>query len=218
MECYAFSFRGHGKSPTDRPINKLRIRHYVEDLKTVIDNIGKSPIIIAHSMGGLVTQKYLEEHDCAGAVLMASVPLSGVLRISTKINLTRAYGLPSILSANLYRLVNTKNKAKWALFSDDIPERLLKNYTSQLGKESFRAFLDMLFPSVKINPQLKAPMLVLAGDRDQLFTINENKKTAQGYNASLQIIKEMAHDMMLEKNHSKAAEAIMAWIEKNFIS
>ena len=36
------------------------------------------PVLIGHSMGGMVAQKYLESHEAAGLVLMASVPPQGL--------------------------------------------------------------------------------------------------------------------------------------------
>ena len=35
-------------------------------------------LLIGHSLGGFVVQKYLESHDAPGAVLLASIPPSGV--------------------------------------------------------------------------------------------------------------------------------------------
>ncbi len=36
-------------------------------------------------MGGFVIQKYLEHHDAAGAILVAAIPPSGVLRATLHI-------------------------------------------------------------------------------------------------------------------------------------
>jgi alpha-beta hydrolase superfamily lysophospholipase len=42
-------------------------------------------VLIAHSLGGFVVQRYLENHDAPAAVLVASVPPQGVLGLAMRI-------------------------------------------------------------------------------------------------------------------------------------
>ncbi|EMY03062.1 alpha/beta hydrolase domain protein [Leptospira interrogans str. 2002000626] len=54
--------RGHGKSPNQN--GKFRwnsIRNYVQDVEEVIKKLPQFPILIGHSMGGLIVQKILEK-------------------------------------------------------------------------------------------------------------------------------------------------------------
>src|SRR5690606_41308628 len=44
----------------------------------VVERFERSCILVGHSMGGMVVQKYLERHEARAAVLMASVPPSGL--------------------------------------------------------------------------------------------------------------------------------------------
>ena len=55
------------------------IADYVEDITRVVDWLGESPILIGHSMGGFVLQKYLEHHEATAAVLLCSVPPQGLI-------------------------------------------------------------------------------------------------------------------------------------------
>jgi pimeloyl-ACP methyl ester carboxylesterase len=43
------------------------------------------PVLIGHSMGGMVIQKYLELHQIPAAVLMASAPPKGLLASTLRI-------------------------------------------------------------------------------------------------------------------------------------
>lgn len=83
-ENYAVTLRLHKNKGKIKGINSISISDYVEDLTNAVDDVinqtGKEPIIIAHSMGGLVLQKYLEKRSCKKAILMTTVPASGVLR------------------------------------------------------------------------------------------------------------------------------------------
>ena len=214
FENYAFSLRGHGGSPRNKSMNLLSIADYVADLRGVVEKIGRTPIIVAHSMGALVLQKYLEKYPCEAAVLMAPCPPTGVFRITNKLAFSKTYALSSMLTANLYGIVNSNTKAKWAFFSDDLPENELTEFTQKLGRESYRAFIDMLFPNVKLNHHTKVPMLVLGAEKDNIFTVKECELTAKKYSAELIVVKNIAHDMMLDSRYREAADEIVAWLKR----
>ena len=73
------SLRGHGNSPTDKPLRACSVADFVEDISVVADSLPTPPVIIGHSMGGLIVQKYLESHDSPAGVLMTSMPPQGNL-------------------------------------------------------------------------------------------------------------------------------------------
>ena len=50
----ALSLRGHGSSPTRKPLRACSIADYVEDVTFVADNLPRRPVVIGHSMGGLI--------------------------------------------------------------------------------------------------------------------------------------------------------------------
>jgi pimeloyl-ACP methyl ester carboxylesterase len=70
----ALSLRGHGNSPSPKPIRACTIADYVDDLESVADSLPTKPVVIGHSMGGAIVQKYLESHEAPAGVLLASVP------------------------------------------------------------------------------------------------------------------------------------------------
>lgn len=212
---YAFNLRMHEKPGKIKGINKVTIQDYVKDLEAAVNKIEGEPIIVAHSMGGLVLQKYLEKHPCKKAILMTPVPISGVLPITLKLIFTKLYTIPSILTFNLYGLVNSKSKAKWAFLSNNCEQSIVDYCNQHLCSESFLAFLNMLFPNVKINFHTKIPMLVIGADKDNIFSVNEMKSTANKYKADLIIMTDTAHDMMLEYNYKETADRIINWIENN---
>lgn len=111
-----FDLPKHDKAGKVKGINALSIKDYVNSLKKEVSKLKQEPIIIAHSMGGLVLQKYLETETCKKAILLAPVPVSGVLR--TTLNFAKhSYFYSSILLLNLYGLVNSYKKSQKAFFS-----------------------------------------------------------------------------------------------------
>lgn len=68
----AVSLRGHGNSPTPKPLRSCSIADYVDDVASVADSLPTRPVLIGHSMGGFIVQKYLESHEAPAGVLVAS--------------------------------------------------------------------------------------------------------------------------------------------------
>jgi pimeloyl-ACP methyl ester carboxylesterase len=71
----AVSLRGYGASTLAKPLNSCSVADYVDDVRATDDMLGSDPVLIGHSLGGLVVQKYLDESGRApAAVLFASYP------------------------------------------------------------------------------------------------------------------------------------------------
>jgi len=81
----ALSLRGHGGSPTSKRLRSCSSADYVEDMCSVADSLPATPLVIGHSMGGFIVQKYLETHRAPAGVLMASVPPRGHLRAALRL-------------------------------------------------------------------------------------------------------------------------------------
>ena len=66
------NLRGHGGSPISKPLNKCTIADYVEDVRSLAQSLPATPVLIGHSMGGFVVQKFLESREVPAAVLLSS--------------------------------------------------------------------------------------------------------------------------------------------------
>lgn len=214
---YAPSLRGHGQSDGTHRLRWSSARDYLADVTETAAKLPQPPVIIGHSMGGYVVQKYLESVTLPGAILLASVPPQGVWGITLRI--IRHFPKKFVklnLKLSLYPLVETAALAQHQLFSKNMPEEQVKHYFQQLGDESYRAFLDMLLLNLPKPKRVDTPMLVLGGRDDNIFTVNEVKTTARTYNTQPHFFP-MAHDMMLEPGWEQVAEKMLAWLEERGI-
>src|SRR6185312_8522066 len=64
----AVSLRGHGTSPTTKPLQNVSIADYIDDVRSVADDLGGRPVLVGHSLGGYVVQRYLEHRVAPAAV------------------------------------------------------------------------------------------------------------------------------------------------------
>ena len=211
---HAVSLRGHGTSEGREHIRwHSAAKGYVADVAQIVDTFGEPPVVIGHSMGGYVVQKYLEQHRAAAGVLMASIPVSGALRFVART--TRRHPWTTIKSQilfNPYLLVGTPELAKQAFFSDDIPDTDLHRHFARLQNESVRMQPETLLTKLPRPKKVTTQMLVVAGEHDTVFTIKEQAATAAAYGTSLEIVP-TAHDMMLEPNWQLVADRILTWID-----
>jgi pimeloyl-ACP methyl ester carboxylesterase len=61
--AHAVNLRGHGNSQGREKLRWTRIADFVDDVDNAVRQLGSLPILIGHSMGGFVIQKYLENHS-----------------------------------------------------------------------------------------------------------------------------------------------------------
>ena len=203
-----------GNSDNNKSLKLTRIDDYVENVRSLVDSIfneyGKKPVIIGHSMGGLITQKYLEtDHDIPKAFLLAPVPRHGVWQTTLRMagRLPLAF-IAVNLTWSLYPLVNTPKRTRKAFFSEDIPEKKLAEYFGNMQDESYFGFWDMLILRLPSPKKVKTPMVVLGAEKDTIFSVKEIQATAKAYGTEAVIFENMAHDMMLEKDWKDVADYI----------
>ncbi len=213
---YALSLRGHGQSSGKERLRWTSAADYLADISDTITQLPEKPVIVGHSMGGYLVQRYLEYVTLPGGILLASVPPQGAWRVTMQSarRFPRNF-LKLNLKLSLYPLVETAELAQFHFFSSTMPPEQVNRYFAQLGDESYHCFLDML--SFLPNPaKVKAPMLVLGAENDAIISADEVKATAQAYNTEPHFFP-MAHDMMLEAGWEKVAEKMVAWLEETEI-
>ncbi len=210
--AYAVSLSGHGGSRGRERLDSLSIADYVADVIEVAARLPQPPLLIGHSMGGFVVQKYLESHPAHGAVLMCSVPPQGLM--------SAAFGMmfshPGLLT-DLNRLMNGGTVAldalREALFAQPIAVDDLTRFYHWSQPESHRAIWDMtLFNLPHPSRLADIPLLVLGAERDHLIPPSLVEMTASRYGVEAEIFPGVSHGLMLERDWRKVAERVLQWI------
>jgi pimeloyl-ACP methyl ester carboxylesterase len=212
--AHALSLRGHGASEGRNRLRWTRISEYVADVAQVIAAMPIAPIVIGHSMGGFVLQKYLETHRAPAGVLLASVPPAGALAATLRLAARQPVAFAKAnLTLRLWPLVATPALAREAFFSASMPDAQLRELASRLQDESYCAFLDLLALDLPHPGRVQTPLLVLGGADDTIFSPADVAATARAYRTQPVMFPGLAHDMMLEEGWEKVADHIRAWIE-----
>lgn len=213
---HAHSLPSHGKSEHKRNIRFCHLGYYRDALAEQVNRCDAPPVVIGHSMGGAITQWYLTHiGDLPAAVLLASMPLyDSVLRYI----LADPAGM-TIAAIKLHgrSLV-------------DSPEKVAKLFLTEgaiMSKEDLHAHMDAesLLVPLQLNPLTwhprknpDTPMLVMAAEKDSIFTIREEEKLAEHYGADYYLIKNTAHNAMMEHSYQESAQYIQDWLLKQGIN
>jgi alpha-beta hydrolase superfamily lysophospholipase len=213
--AYAMSLRGHGKSEGRDKLRWTSLADYVTDVETVVEQIGTPPVLVGHSMGGMIVQKYLEKHQIPATVLLASGPPRGLLLATLRVAKQRPLDFIKVnLTLSLYPVIGTPENCQKFLFSDDIGKEQLMEHFGQMQDEAYRAYLDMILFNLPRPKLVNTQMLVLGAANDQAIALKEVHATAKAYGVDAEIFSGMAHDMMLETEWQKVADRIIDWLGK----
>jgi pimeloyl-ACP methyl ester carboxylesterase len=212
-DCYALSLRGHGQSDGRGQIATHSVRQYVDDLEEAIKHIGTAPVVIGHSMGGFVAQKYLERQALPAMALIASVPPHGLVPASMSLALLKPQ-LLNELNGLLFTGRASMDAMRQALFAGPIAVDRLSRYYRLTQPESPRVIWDMSFFDL---PQLwrihMPPLLVLGAERDVMVPPQQVELCAQTYGTRAQIFPGMGHAMMLDAGWQEVADRIIGWLD-----
>jgi non-heme chloroperoxidase len=219
FEAHAVSLSGHGSSRGREHLDSLSIADYVNDVREVADAMDTPPILIGHSMGGFVVQKYLEQTPMPAAVLMCSVPPQGLM--STAVDLM--WSRPNLLTELNNAMAGSRDgigSLRDAMFSQPISLDEMKRIYRHAQAESHRALWDMTLLNLPQPSRVKrTPLLVMGTALDQLIPKSAVEMTARTYDVDAEIFSGMGHGVMLEQDWQKPADRIVTWLgEHNLAS
>lgn len=216
--CHAVSLRGHGGSDGRDGLMTTRLADYVHDVESVVDSLAEAPVLIGHSMGGMVVQKMLHRRRYPGAILMASAPPHGLL--GSWINMMMlhpdvAMGIWSMqtLGPSLSSLTGLKR----ALFSNETSDDVFLSTIPRFEAESAMVILDML--GLDLPPSrrsLDLPVLVLGTAHDVFVYPGAVRETAKTYGTREEIFPRIGHAMMLDRHWRDVADRMEGWLTHTY--
>ena len=213
--AHAVNLRGHGNSEGWDKLRWTRIADYVEDVANAVRQLPSPPILIGHSMGGFIIQKYLEDNTAPAAVLLSSPSPAGLLPTALRIARRHPLAFAKVnITLSLLPVIATPQLAREAFFSADFPDEQLRAYWKLMQDESYMAFLDMVALNLPKPVKVKTPLLILGVARDNMLKPSEIESTARAYHTQYEIIPDVAHNSMLELGWQTVAERILVWLKE----
>ena len=208
----AVSLRGHGGSRTTKRLRDCSFADYLEDVNSVADDLPTRPVVVGHSMGGFIVQKYLESRSAPAGVLMASMPPQGYLASGLRWIRRHPWHFAKLtITGKSLPYVSTPELARERFFCAHTPASVVSTYATRLQEESARSGLDGL-RNLPRPDRVTTTMLVLGALDDGAVTREEVAATARAYRTEAEFFPHMGHNMMLEPGWSAVAERIDDWL------
>lgn len=214
--AYALSLRGHGRSGGRERLDGFGLADYARDVAAAVRALPRPPVLVGHSMGGLVAQKFLEAEGpaaIAGAVLACPVPSYGLLPSTFALAFTRPAlfaGLNSLAAGGAGGLDHLAE----AMFAQPMPRERLAAVYGRMRPESRRALMEMSGFGLPMHWRVRAPALMALGaEHDLLTPASGVRASARLLGAEYRELPGMGHAVMLEQGWREAAGAIAGWLE-----
>jgi len=171
------------------------------------------PVIIGHSMGGLVAQMLAERGEARATVLMSSAPPHGISVFTFELVRRQWRYLPAILRS---RAVVAREEDFIPLVLNRIPRDDQRDLFSRFVPDSGRAGRELLLGTIRIDEnKVRCPMLCVGGDDDHFIPLRTVRRIAAKYRSPLHVAPGHGHLLMQEPGWESVADAIAAWIDAN---
>jgi pimeloyl-ACP methyl ester carboxylesterase len=212
----AISLTGHGKSAGAESIDRLGVAEFLADIAAGCALFDRPPVVVGHSLGGYLAQRFFLDKPQAGLVLLASPSLAGLAGSSQHIlfhNPSLAWQLGLLMSfgpafADAEAIGN-------ALFLKGMPEGEKEQMLPLLQRESSRVAIEASWPCLTL-PKEKKPTLIIGGDADAFVPLGDFQHEALFWDGTLNIMKDVPHGLMLDPCWPRVAAEVRTWLDATF--
>lgn len=214
-------YHDRGREPPSA-LGKLSLLDYASDLESVIAKLGETPILIGHSMGGLLAQMLAARGKARAAVLLAPSPPWGIWP-TTLFEIASAQTL--LFSGGDYRgtLIHPSFQIAAAHSLDRLPpaERsaAYARFVPESGQATFEVMnwnFDPRRASYVPARDVLCPLLCITGSDDKINPPSTVARIAARYHgrAVFEEVKGHSHWLIGEKGWDKIAGRALKWLDE----
>jgi len=197
----------------------LSMSDYAASVAKLCESLPERPILLGHSMGGLVCQLAARRSGARALALLAPSAPWGVHGSSMEEAVT-AMGVT--LADPFWMGSVTPDRGLMRSHGlDRVPKGEQQAILDRLCPESGRAVREVLnwwldpFMTTSIGAgALPMPSLVIAGERDVVHPINTVRQTAERIGAAYAVMPGMSHWLVGETGWDAVSEATITWLEE----
>ncbi len=188
----------------------LSIADYVEDTLKVIDALGEKPVLIGHSLGGLIAQKLAEMGKALAVVLMCPAPAA---KLTAQPVALPAY-LPMMPKILLGRPILPSRSGCTTIALNRMPAEVCPILHARLVPESGKVYREMIFGSFRVDfSKIDCPAMVLGGAEDRIVARGLVQWTAKKLSVPARIYDRHAHWMLEEAGWEEIAADVAGFLQ-----
>jgi pimeloyl-ACP methyl ester carboxylesterase len=209
FECHAPALPGHASEDAEL-LRSVSLPDYLLALTTELRRLPSPPVLIGHSMGGLLAQQLAATEPCRGLVCLASAP---PWSLSAQPGALR-YLLPMMPAILTGRPIRPTTEALCYLALNGLPSREQSELLPTFGAESGRAYRAMITGRVRVKAKPYAgPVLCLAGRADRIISSRTSEAIARHCQATYETF-EHGHWLIAPSARDQVAGRVLRWIEE----
>lgn len=220
--CHSPAYRGHDVPPSDessRRLEGLSIADYVDDISKFVEKLETKPILVGHSLGGVVAQKLAAKGLAKATILLNGSVNWGILPTTDE---ERALGKMFMAAGSFWEgtmLPDFETMAKFGLNKIDPADQ--RSVFEQLGPESGQVLFELFFwifdqnQTTRIDyDAIDCPVLMISGTDDLAIPPSTARKIFERYGPKAQFHEAVGHGhyLMLEPQWQKIAAICTDWI------
>lgn len=212
---HALSLRGHGSS--EGAARWASVDGYVDDLARLASAF-EEPVVVGHSMGGFIAQRYAELVPVRALALLASVPPSGPWAMLRRFTRHHPFAVVRALARfDLREAVTPVATARDLLFSRDASQTDKDHLLTHLQSESLRALVNMLTVPVRRRPVGRVPTLVVGAERDRIILPEDVHETGRLHGVTPNILPGISHMVTVDEGWIITARLLDAWLSQGVL-
>jgi pimeloyl-ACP methyl ester carboxylesterase len=198
-----------------RDAGPLRMRDYVAAARAAADELGGRPVVIGHSLGGLVAQHLAAEGRASAMALVAAPGPMGAGPSLWKLAALHPRALAALMLAQAGAgAVLGPQAARATLFTETASDAWIMANAPPPRPESPLALWDAMTWDLPMWPLARGrPTLALLGDRDAFVPAADLTAIAMAYGAETEIMPDMAHGAPIDPHWKRLAWRLTQWLE-----
>jgi pimeloyl-ACP methyl ester carboxylesterase len=209
--------RGHGDDEGSEQVAGVSMADYAAEIAALCRSQPTPPVLLGHSMGGLVAQMAATRCEVAALVLLAPTSPWGVAGSSIEEAIT-AFGI-QMLGPFSSGAVQPDPGLMRHYSLNRMPPAEREAVIARLKPESARALREALnwwldpFMTTSLGPgRLTAPALALAGELDVVHPPQTVRATAERIGAAFRTMPQMSHWLPAEPGWEEVAAIALRWL------
>ncbi len=221
--CVTPVLRHHDIEPGSAPPEELAttsMLDYAADLEALIGELDEPPVLMGHSMGGLLAQMLAARGLARAVVLLTPAAPAGVVALSPSV--IRAFRGPLTTWGFWRRSFRPDFKTARYAFLEGFPDEERRGMWERMVYESGRAIFEIgLWPfdrrhATRVDRRaITCPVLAVAGEKDRATPTFAVRAVACRYGGTYTELPGQHHWVLAQTGWEKAASLCARWLEEH---
>ena len=223
-QCITPTLRYHDVDPKEPPHPRLgttSLLDYAADLEREIRKLDSPPVLLGHSMGGLLAQILGSRGLARALVLLTPASPHGIIALKPSVIRSFWSGLarPAFWKKPMRQTFKEAAYSMLQLLTVEEQKEVYSRFVFESGQAGFEigfSFLDRKRATKVDESKVTCPVLVIAGSLDRITPASVTRKVADKYKTVSTYLEftNHAHWVSGEPAWEEIAEYVSAWLSK----